>query len=144
VREGQPCEIRLDSIPDERFTGTVFTVVPTADRTKGTVLVKVRFDALDPRILPDMSAKVAFLTRPLASGELQPRLGIHRDALTQRDGISGVFAVDREVVRWVPISSPTTLGDFVLVGDRVPQGTKVVLKPPDALKQGGKIQISES
>ena len=61
VRVGQPCEIQLDAFPDLRFRGVVHMVVPTADRSKATVLVKVKFVDFDKRILPEMSAKVAFL-----------------------------------------------------------------------------------
>ena len=69
VHVDQASEIQLDALPDTRFPGKVNTIVPTADRTKGTVMVKVAFDRLDPRILPEMSAKVAFLTRPLSEQE---------------------------------------------------------------------------
>ena len=60
VKMGQPCEIQLDALPDSRFRGEVHMIVPTADRTKATVLIKVRFIDKDKRILPEMSAKVAF------------------------------------------------------------------------------------
>jgi len=65
VKVGQPCEIQLDAIPDLRFRGEVHTIVPTADRAKATVMVKVRFLDKDPRILPEMRAKVVFLSRAL-------------------------------------------------------------------------------
>jgi RND family efflux transporter MFP subunit len=68
VRVGQPCEIQLDAFPDLRFRGVVHMVVPTADRSKATVLVKVKFVDFDKRILPEMSAKVAFLTRSVGAG----------------------------------------------------------------------------
>ncbi|MBL0169039.1 MAG: efflux RND transporter periplasmic adaptor subunit [Propionivibrio sp.] len=61
IKVGQPCEIQLDAIPGERFASLVSRTVPTVDRAKATVLVKVRFAARDARVLPDMSAKVAFL-----------------------------------------------------------------------------------
>ncbi|MFA7537162.1 MAG: efflux RND transporter periplasmic adaptor subunit, partial [Desulfuromonadales bacterium] len=73
IKVGQPVEIQLDALPDERFAGEVHMIVPTADRTKATVLVKVRFLEKDPRILPEMSARVAFLRRPLKEAEMQPR-----------------------------------------------------------------------
>ncbi len=63
VKPQQPCEISLDAIPDRRFAGEVHMIVPTADRTKATVLTKVKFLEFDDRILPEMSAKVAFLSR---------------------------------------------------------------------------------
>ena len=65
VKAGQPCEILLDALPDSRFRGVVHTIVPTADRTKATIMVKVRFLTKDPRILPEMRAKVSFLSRPV-------------------------------------------------------------------------------
>ena len=65
VKAGQPCEIQLDALPDKRFRGEVHMVIPTADRSKATVMVKVRFLDSDPRILPEMSAKVAFLSKPV-------------------------------------------------------------------------------
>ena len=60
VKTGQPCEIQLDALPDSRFRGVVHAIVPTVDRSKATILVKVRFLDKDPRILPEMRAKVAF------------------------------------------------------------------------------------
>ena len=62
VRIGQPCEIQLDALPDQRFRGVVSRTVPTVDRAKATVMVKIRFVDTDPRVLPEMSAKVAFLS----------------------------------------------------------------------------------
>ena len=64
IKVGQPCEIQLDALPDLRFRGVIHMIVPTADRSKATVMVKVRFIDNDQRILPEMSAKVAFLSRP--------------------------------------------------------------------------------
>ena len=65
VKLGQPCEILLDALPGVRFPGKVHMIVPTADRSKATIMVKVAFDSLDHRILPEMSAKAAFLSRSL-------------------------------------------------------------------------------
>ena len=75
VSVGQPCEITLDALPDTRFRGRISRMVPTVDRAKATVMTKVRFDAIDPRILPDMSAKVSFLTQEVTAerAEAAPR-----------------------------------------------------------------------
>ncbi len=67
IRVGQPCNIQLDALPDMRFRGEVHAIVPTVDRSKATVLVKVRFLDKDRRMLPDMSAKVSFLARRLTN-----------------------------------------------------------------------------
>src|SRR5437773_10230678 len=64
ISPGQPCEIVLDAYPDERYPGVVAKIVPTADRAKATVQVKVAFRSYDARVLPEMSAKVHFLPRP--------------------------------------------------------------------------------
>ncbi len=60
VYVGQACEITLDSIPGRRYRGTVSKIVPTVDRAKGTVMTKIRFENLEPEIIPQMSAKIAF------------------------------------------------------------------------------------
>src|SRR6185369_10029968 len=65
IRVDQPAEIQLDAFPELHLSGTVSRMVPTLDRSKATLLVKVRFNDRDPRILPDMSAKVAFLSKPV-------------------------------------------------------------------------------
>ena len=74
VHVDQPCMIELDALPSVRFEGYVSRMVPTVDRTKATVMTKIRFRELDPRILPDMSAKVAFLSRPLSAAEHASRV----------------------------------------------------------------------
>src|SRR3989339_2012448 len=63
INAGQPCEITLDAYPGSRYRGFVNKIVPTADRAKATVLVKVGFESYDGRVLPEMSAKVLFSTK---------------------------------------------------------------------------------
>ncbi|NLI82121.1 MAG: efflux RND transporter periplasmic adaptor subunit [Deltaproteobacteria bacterium] len=143
VKTGQPCEIQLDSLPDERFPGKVAAIVPTADRTRGTVLVKVSFEQLDPRVLPEMSAKVAFLSRSLTEEEKHPVLGVHRDSITERNGGPGIFVSRDNRATWSPIPSPEFLGDYVLVGDILRGGEKVVMQPPLTLKAGDRLKVAE-
>ena len=68
VKVGQPAEIVLDALPDTRFRGRISRMVPTVDRAKATVMTKVQFDEIDPRILPEMSAKVSFLSQDVDAG----------------------------------------------------------------------------
>jgi RND family efflux transporter MFP subunit len=143
VRLEQPCEIQLDSLPNTRFPGTVDTIVPTADRTKGTVLVKVRFAQLDPRVLPEMSARVAFLARPLREQESQPLLAVHRDSLTQRNGANGIFLAKDERAHWTPLPSAELMGDYVLLGPPLQPGDQAILKPAANLKAGTRIKVAE-
>ena len=143
VRIDQPCEIQLDAVPDTRFPGRVHMIVPTADRMRGTVMVKVRFEELDPRVLPEMSARAAFLSRPLVEGENKPLMGIHRDALVSRGSEEGLFRVDKGQAEWVPVSDPKFMGDYLMIGPPVKYGDRIVIKPSAGLKPGDRVEISE-
>ncbi len=154
VQSDQPCEIQLDAIPQARFAGRVHMIVPTADRMRGTVMVKVRFDELDPRILPEMSAKAAFLSRSLGPDENKPVLGVHRNALVSQRGGQGLFRVEKGQAEWVPIKNPQFLGDYLMIGPEffgdhlmqappVKYGDRIVIKPPARLKPGDRVEISE-
>ena len=143
VRVDQPCEIQLDSLPDVRFPGKVNMIVPTADRARGTVQAKVAFDALDPRILPEMSAKVAFLSRPLKDDERRPFLGVHRDAFAKRDGAPGYFAVRDDRAVWVPVTAEEPYGDYVVLHPPAKAGETIVLQPAPGLKSGDSVKAAD-
>lgn len=143
VAMGEPCEIMLDAIPSERFPGKVHMIVPTADRTKATVLVKVRFDALDPRVLPEMSAKVAFLSRALTPQETAPRLAVPAAALTKRDGKDAVFVIDAGKAVLAPVTLGEALGDMRAVTSGLSVGQKVILSPPAKLAPGDAVTLAE-
>lgn len=143
VRTGQPCEIQLDALPDTRFRGTVHMIVPTADRSKATVLVKVRFDETDRRILPEMSAKVAFLSRPLGEGERKPKITVASAAVVERHGRKVVFLVKNDRAVETPVTPGERLGDVVEITRGVKPGERVVTNPGDGLKDGSRIKIAE-
>ncbi|EHJ49455.1 efflux transporter, RND family, MFP subunit [Solidesulfovibrio carbinoliphilus subsp. oakridgensis] len=143
VAAGEPCEILLDAIPSERFPGTVHMIVPTADRTKATVLVKVRFDSLDPRVLPEMSAKVAFLSRPLGDDERTPRVAVPGAAVVDRDGRTAVFVIKDGKAVLTPVTLGETLGDMRAVTSGVETGWRVVLSPPEKLRSGDAVTLAE-
>ena len=141
VKLGQPCEITLDAIPDKRFPGQVHMIVPTADRSKATVLTKVKFLEPDDRILPEMSAKVAFLSRPLESGERRPRLAVPKGALVIKDGRSFAFLLDGHRVKLTPLTLGPEMGDLVEVEKGLKEGDKVVLKPAASLQDGARVKV---
>jgi RND family efflux transporter MFP subunit len=143
VKAGQPCEIQLDALPDSRFRGVVHTIVPTADRTKATVLVKVRFLEKDPRVLPEMRAKVSFLSRPVKRGENKLRTVVNGAALINRSEQRAVFLVKENRVVETPVRTGALLGDMVEVLNGVKAGDKVAVKPPQELKNGAKIKVVE-
>lgn len=143
VKKGQPCEIQLDAFPDVRFRGAVHMIVPTADRTKATVLVKVAFLDKDNRILPEMSAKVAFLERPVAADEERPRTAINPSAIVTKDGRKFVFLIKDSRVIETPITTGRQMGDMIEITAGLKTGDKIVLKPSAKLKTGSKIKVTE-
>ncbi|MHB8138015.1 MAG: efflux RND transporter periplasmic adaptor subunit [Smithellaceae bacterium] len=142
IKVGQPCDIQLDALSDKRFRGQVHAIVPTVDRAKATVLVKVRFRDRDTRMLPDMSAKVSFLSRELTPEELQPRLAVNQAALVIRDEKTIVYLIQDNKVRESSISTGDKLGDMQEVTAGLKPGDRVVLKPK-GLKDGAKINVAE-
>ena len=144
VYQGQPCEISLDAIPDRRFPGEVHMIVPTADRAKATVLTKVKFLETDKRILPEMSAKVAFLSRPLGTGEDRPRLAISKNALVTREGRTFAFVLKGSQVKEIPVTVGPALGELVEISTGLKEGERVVLNPPPSLSNGDRVKLKES
>ncbi len=143
VKVGQPCEIQLDALPESRFRGVVHMIVPTADRTKATVLVKVSFIDKDSRILPEMSAKVAFLERAVKPEEQKPLVALNPAAITNRDGKKVVFLIRKDRVTETPLTTGSRIGDMVEVLSGLKTGDRVVLRPLEKLKNGDRITIVE-
>ncbi|QWV98391.1 efflux RND transporter periplasmic adaptor subunit [Geomonas nitrogeniifigens] len=143
VKVGQPCEILLDALPDVRFRGALYTIVPTADRSKGSVMVKVRFLDKDTRILPEMSAKVAFLEREMKQGEGTPRVAVSPTAVVRRDGRDYVFKVVQGRVQLTPVVLGGKMGDLVQVASGVKAGERIATKPLDKLRDGSRVKTAE-
>ncbi len=143
VKQGQPCEIQLDALPEVRFRGVVHMIVPTADRTKATVLVKVGFVDKDPRVLPEMAAKVAFLQREVKPEEQSPRIAVNPAAVITRNGKKTVFLIQKDRVVGTPVTLGVQLGDMVEVTAGLKTGDRVALRPLEKLKNGDRIKIVE-
>jgi RND family efflux transporter MFP subunit len=143
VKVGQPCEIQLDALPESRFRGKVHMIVPTADRSKATVLVKVGFVDGDPRILPEMSAKIAFLSRAPTPEEQRSRTAVSKTAILNRNGATAVFIVKAGEVVETPVKLGEHLGDMEEVLSGAKAGDQVVVNPPANLKNGSKIKVTE-
>jgi multidrug efflux pump subunit AcrA (membrane-fusion protein) len=118
-------------------------IVPTADRTKATVMVKIRFVDKDNRVLPEMSAKVAFLSRPSKPEEQKPRVAINRSSIVNRKGSEKVFLIKENKVIEAPVSLGEKIGDMVEVLNGLKVGDQVVLNPPERLRNGLKIKVAE-
>lgn len=144
IKVGQPCEIQLDAFPGLRFRGEVSRLVPTVDRAKATVLAKVKLLDRDPRILPEMSAKIAFLDKGMADNERQALLVVHQDALTSRNGQRGVFVMADGLAHWQAVPAERKINDLQVVdGSALKVGDKVVAKPGDGLQDGDRIKQAQ-
>jgi HlyD family secretion protein len=143
ISVGQPAEIVLDALPDARFRGRISRIVPTVDRAKATVMTKVRFDAIDPRILPEMSAKVSFLSQDVTPEQQKPLVAVGSDALAQRDGRTVVFVVKEGAAVAVPVAPGKKLGDLTAISGNVKSGDKVVLKPADNIASGTLVKVAK-
>jgi RND family efflux transporter MFP subunit len=142
VHVGQPAEIVLDALPDVRFRGHISRMVPTVDRAKATVMTKVSFDEIDPRVLPEMSAKVSFLSQEVTAAQQKPLLAVSPDAIAQRDGRSVVFVIRDGRANVVPVAAGTKVGDVTAVTGDLKSGDKVIAKPAPSLANGALVKIA--
>lgn len=141
VQKDQPCEIQLDALPDERFSGSVHMIVPTADRTRASVMVKVAFDRLDPRILPEMSAKTAFLSRPVLPEEKKPVMALPSGAIVQRNNRPVVYQIVADRAVETPVETGKILDSLTELRNGLNIGEKVVLNPTDRIQNNLRVKI---
>ena len=140
---GQPCEIRLDALPNARAKGVVHMIVPTADRSKASVMVKVAFKDKDSRVLPEMSAKVAFLSREVLPEEQTPVLTIPAEAVVRKDGRSRVFVIREGLAAETPVRAGRRLDNMVEILEGLKAGEKVALSPLSEITHGRKVKTPE-
>jgi len=145
VAAGQPVVATLDSYPEWRIPARVVAIIPTADRQKATVKVRVAFEAIDPRILPDMSVKVAFQdAAEEASPSPSPSLLLPIRAVEQRDGRDVVWVIRdgrverRAVTLGAPAGEPA--GAHVSIKAGLASGERVVIDPPAGLADGARVR----
>ncbi len=145
VITGQPCEITLDAYPNKRYRGEVTKIVPTVDRSKATVRTKVKFLDKDDRVLPDMSAKVSFLTEALSQQavEQKPMLLVNSTAVITHDKNKIVFIVRDNILTETPVTLGSTSGNAIEVLAGLANGDRVVLNPSEELHTGQKIKIKQ-
>lgn len=152
VYPGQKVEAVLDAYPDWRIPAHVITTVPTADRQKATVRVRIGFDrpagdkspgALDPRILPDMGVKVSFLREeePEQATAAAPRYQVPKSAIRTADGQTILFVVHEDRAERRAVRTGDENGDAVQVLSGVSPGEQVVIEGPATLKDGDRVRI---
>ena len=141
VSAEQPCEITLDAYPQQRYPGYVTKIVPTADRAKATVLVKIKFRQYDQKVLPEMSAKIAFLPSGTGSSaaETKALLTVPAAAVATRNGRSVVYQIRDERAVEVPVTTGQKLAGLLEITSGLKDGDKVIAKVDDQLKDGVKV-----
>lgn len=143
VKPDMPADAVLDAYPDWKIPARVVAIVPTADRGKATIKVRVALEKKDARVVPDMGARVSFLEeKPKASVSVPQGVLVPATAIAQRDGHSVVFVLDGSRVRQRTVSpAAQTYGDLRLLPAAVKPGDSVVVSPPAELRDGSDVQI---
>lgn len=142
VQPEQRVEAVLDAYPDWRIPARVITTIPAADRQKATVEVRIAFEELDPRILPDMGVKVAFRDVESDDDEVaRPRILIPKAALRQRDGKDLVFLVNDGQAERRAVRVGGETGDRVEIVAGLNSGEQVIVGAPDDLGDGDAVSV---
>ncbi|MFI5375019.1 MAG: efflux RND transporter periplasmic adaptor subunit [Candidatus Rokuibacteriota bacterium] len=147
VTPGQPVEATLNAYPDWKIPGAVIAIIPTADRSKATVKVRIAIKTRDPRIVPDMGVRVGFLDSkpagaapaPVAAGVLVPAEAVRPDG---SDGIVFVVTDDKRVERRRVTLGPDVVGQRRVVSG-LREGERVVLAPPAGLEDGQAVRLGD-
>lgn len=139
IEPGQPVEATLDAYPDWKIPCKVIAIIPTADRQKSTVKVRVGFDQLDPRILPEMSAKVAF-QQTTETASVTRAVVVPKDAVQSRDGQDIVFIVENGRVERRAVAVSGSQNDDATISAGLSGGERVVVDAPKELEDGAAVK----
>lgn len=141
----QDCEITLDAYPDKRYPGFVDKIVPTADRSKATVLVKVGFKEYDRRVLPEMSAKVAFLNlmkdKDYDKNKEEQILMIPNASILKRKGRDVVFKVKDDKAQEIQVQLGRKFGNYVEVISGLSAGEQIIENVSDKITDGLEVKV---
>jgi len=144
VVAGNPVESVLNAYPDWKIPSHVIAIIPTADRSKATVKVRIGLDLKDDRIVPDMGVRVSFLEEAKKADAPPPKgVLVPASAIVQRDSKSVVFAIDNDRARQKAVTPGPTYNDLRLV-EGIGSGTKVVKQPPADMADGAKVEINSA
>ena len=142
IKQDQDCEIVLDANPGKRYQGYVFKIVPTADRSKATVLVKVAFKSYDSSVLPEMSAKVSFLSEKTQEEEDQtPVLTAPLSAVEDINGVKIVYMVNDDVAVQKEITTGRLFGGYVEITSGLEAGDKIIDDLNENIKDGVRVKV---
>lgn len=144
ITPDQNCSIILDAYSDFSYPGYVAKIVPTADRSKATVMVKVAFRKYDSKVLPEMSAKVMFLSdsNVVLSNEKQVLVVPLADVLNKQ-GKQYVYSVINNKVVEIPVITGSQFGTYLEIKSGITNGEKIIDNIPDNIKSGMKVKVKE-
>jgi HlyD family secretion protein len=143
VHEGQPAEVTVDAFPGEKWSGVLRQIIPTADRAKATVKVKVKILNPGEHLLPEMSATVSFLQAARTQAELHEPSRIWLPATAIVDGRVATIDANNRVI-WKRVTTGATRENRVEIVGGVHEGERVVTDKADQLKQGQLVRLSET
>ncbi|MEZ4312629.1 MAG: efflux RND transporter periplasmic adaptor subunit [Polyangiaceae bacterium] len=145
VAVGAPCEIVLDAYPSRRIAGKTIEIGKRVNRAKATITVRVAITGDRTGVLPDMAARVSFLTQELTQEAMKepPKRIVPASAVAERNGAKVVFIVDQGTVKMSPVRVGAEIGGGFELLDGPPPGTRLVQKPPSDLQDGQKIKEKE-
>lgn len=141
VQPDMPVQAILDAYPDWKIPAHVIAIIPSADRSKATVKVRIALDRKDPRILPEMGVRVSFLEEQKADAKPLPGVLVPRSAVVKRDGKDVVFVVADGHAKRTPVTVGADFADMKQVMQGLAAGAEVVKAPPAGLKDGEKVQV---
>ena len=146
VKPGMPVEAVLNAYPEWKIPAEVIAIIPSADRGKATVKVRVALKQKDPRIVPEMGVRVSFLEAPQAQAQDKPQgVRVPGAAIVKRDGQDVAFALKEDnTVEQRALKTGIALGDDRQVLSGLTAGDTVVLDPPETVRDGVKVKMAEA
>ena len=143
VAPEQQCEITLDAYPQQRYPGFVTKIVPTADRAKATVLVKIKFKEYDNRVLPEMSAKISFLAIGYKPQNTDHKLllTVPESAVATRGGRAVIYQIKEDRAVEVPVNTGQKIGGLLEIKNGLKEGDKIIAKVDDRIQPGAKVSV---
>ena len=143
----QPAEVTVEAFPNKRYRAELRQIIPTADRTRATVMVKVTILDTDPNLKPEMSARATFLASPLeamADKKQSPVLIVPENTVVTRNGRSHVFVITDRIANLVPVTTGGFQKNFVVIEEGLSGSETLILNAPDNLEDGDEVTIRSS
>ncbi|MGH8125658.1 MAG: efflux RND transporter periplasmic adaptor subunit, partial [Rhodanobacteraceae bacterium] len=141
VKPDMPVQAVLDAYPDWKIPAHVIAIIPSADKSKATVKVRIALDQKDPRIIPQMGVRVSFLEKNDKNSKPLPGVLVPKSAIVKRDGKDVVFVVSDNTAKRTPVTVGADFSDMKQILAGVNAGAEVVTTPPAKLKDGEKVKV---